>query len=122
MIMKMSHLFPPYYMLAILFLLPFSVKAQVDIAEKYASAITREDLKKHLTIVASAEMEGRETGTPGQKRAAGYIEEQFEKIGLLKLPALKGYQQSYPLFKDSLIKSSLRIGRKKYGFGKEYLV
>ena len=109
-------------MLAILFLLPFSIKAQTDIAERYASVITREDLKKHLTIVASAEMEGRETGTPGQKRAAGYIEDQFEKIGLLKLPALNGYQQSYPLFKDSLITSNLKIGRKKYGFGKEYLV
>ena len=38
------------------------------------NAITASDLKKHLTIIASDEMEGRETGTEGQRKAAAYIE------------------------------------------------
>ena len=45
--------------------------------ETFAKTITANDLKKHLYIVASKEMEGRETATPGQRKAAAYIEESF---------------------------------------------
>ena len=34
---------------------------------KYINTITAEELKKHLYVVASDEMEGRETGSIGQK-------------------------------------------------------
>lgn len=44
-------------------------------AIKYANTLTKEDLKKHLVIVASDEMGGRDTGSPGQKKAANYIVE-----------------------------------------------
>ena len=54
--------------------------AQKEIAEKFASTISIDLLKKHLTIIASDEMEGRETGTIGQRRAAAYIESQFISI------------------------------------------
>ena len=123
LIMQMKLLkFFACYLFPILLLLPFGVQAQTDFSEKYASVITREDLKKHLTIVAGAEMEGRETATPGQRKAAAYIESQFKEIGLLMVPGLDGYQQSYPLFKDSMVMSSLKIGNKKYRFGKDYIV
>ena len=56
------------------FLLPAVLFAQTDDAQKYAASITIADLKKHLTIIASAEMEGRETATHGQRKAAAYIE------------------------------------------------
>ncbi|MEO6134078.1 MAG: hypothetical protein ABIP35_02930, partial [Ginsengibacter sp.] len=52
--------------------------AQTDASVKYAETITQDGLKKQLTIVASAEMEGRETGTEGQRKAAAYIESQFK--------------------------------------------
>ncbi len=51
-------------------------------SDKYAKTINQEDLKKHLTIIASDAMEGRLTGTKGQKEAAKYISEHFKKIGL----------------------------------------
>ena len=35
--------------------------------QEYANTITAGELKKHLDIVASDEMEGRETGSDGQK-------------------------------------------------------
>jgi hypothetical protein len=38
-----------------------------QVANKYANTITSEDLKKHLSIIASDEYEGRETAMPGQK-------------------------------------------------------
>ncbi|MBC7848339.1 MAG: peptidase, partial [Chitinophagaceae bacterium] len=61
----------------------FGVSAQKAKAPKtpdpvpFAKSITADDLKKHLYIVAGAEMEGRETATAGQRKAATYIENQF---------------------------------------------
>ena len=40
---------------------------------KYISTISISDLKTHLEIVASDEMEGRDTGTEGQKKAGVYL-------------------------------------------------
>lgn len=51
---------------------------------KFASTITGEDIKAHLSVLASDEYEGRETGEPGNEMAAQYLAEQFEKIGLDK--------------------------------------
>lgn len=94
--------------------------AQNDAAAKYAANITGDNLKKHLTIIASAEMEGRETGTEGQRKAAAYIQEQFKLLGLQQAPALKGYQQYYPLVNDSMISSSLKIGNRSFVYGTDY--
>src|SRR5688572_3429122 len=82
-------------------------------AEKYAATITAEDLRKHLTIVASAEMEGRETATEGQKKAAAYIENYFKSIGL-KPGHKNSYQQVFPLIEDSVTASGLRIGKRHF--------
>jgi Zn-dependent M28 family amino/carboxypeptidase len=110
-----------------LFLLAFlffaaNVFAQTDIATKYGNMITAADLKKHLTIIASDEFEGRETGTEGQRKAAAYIEKQFIEMGLKKPAALKSYQQLYPLFKDSVQTSSLLINAIPAENGKDFLV
>src|SRR5687768_11920652 len=95
--------------------------AQTDDAKKYAATITRDDLKKHLIIVAGAEMEGRETGTPGQRKAAEYIEGQFRLLGLKPPPKINSFQQTYTLFKDSLISASLKIGKRNYLFGNDFI-
>ncbi|EDM43468.1 possible aminopeptidase [unidentified eubacterium SCB49] len=48
-------------------------KESGDLSEKYASTITAEELKTHLYIYAGDEMEGRMTGTKGQKMASEYL-------------------------------------------------
>ncbi|MEO8412467.1 MAG: M28 family peptidase [Ginsengibacter sp.] len=96
--------------------------SQGDAALQYAETITQAGLKKQLSMIASAAMEGRETGTEGQRKAAAYIESQFKEIGLQSPAALKDYQQMYPLYKDTLIPKTLKIGRKNYKFGTDYLV
>ena len=53
-----------------------------DVAIKYANTITAADLSKHLHIVASDSLEGRETGKKGQKLAADYLSKQFAAFGL----------------------------------------
>ena len=95
--------------------------AQSSNASKYANIITGLDLKKHLTIIASDEFEGRETGTEGQRKAAIYIESQFKALGLSSAAALNGYQQLYPLYQDSLEETTLRINGKDAEFGKDFL-
>ncbi|MEP6674627.1 MAG: M28 family peptidase [Ferruginibacter sp.] len=110
----------------IVFVLGFSVGAlavcaQTDNASKYAAVITPEGLKKNLTKIASDEMEGRETGTEGQRKAAAYIESQFKSIGLKSADALKGYQQLYPLFQDSMQRAELTVADNAAAFGKDFI-
>ncbi len=100
----------------------FVFAQSVDPAKKYASLITLENLKKHLTIIASDEMEGRETGTTGQRKAAAYIEGQFKAMGLKSTAALNGYQQLYPLHKSSMKKSLLKLDNKELTYGTDYYV
>lgn len=49
---------------------------------QYANTITSDELKEHLYIFASDEFEGRETGEPGQKKAAEYLKTEYKKIGV----------------------------------------
>lgn len=95
--------------------------AQLDVAQKYASVITANSLYKHLSIIASAEMEGRETGTAGERRAAAYIESQFKEMGLQSVPSLKGYQQYFPLYQDSLTSASLMFNAVNAEYGKDFI-
>ena len=48
-----------------------SIFAQSNL--KYAETITKSELEKHILILTSDSLEGRETGRPGQKKAANYI-------------------------------------------------
>ena len=87
----------------------------------YANTITADALKARLAIVASKEMEGRETATPGQKRAAAFIESQFKEMGLL--PGNNGnYQLKYPVYIDSLVNTSVDINGKTYELDKDFSV
>ncbi|MEO6818408.1 MAG: M28 family peptidase [Ginsengibacter sp.] len=96
--------------------------AQDDVAWKYAQTITQADLQHQLKIIASADMEGRETGTYGQRTAASYIESQFKKFGLKPAEALNGYQQFYPLHQDTLVPGILKIGTNDFTYGTDYVL
>ena len=112
-----------YFLVVISFFL-FSANSfsQAGDGWKYAQVITENGLKKQLTIVASAEMEGRETGTEGQRKAAAYIQSQFEAIGLKSPESLKGYQQFYPLLKDTVVPRFFKIGNNNLEYGKDYIL
>ncbi len=98
-----------------------SIAFAQDPSVKYAAQITGERLKQHLSIIAGPEMEGRETGTEGQRKAAAYIESQFKAMGLISVPSLNGYQQFYPLYQDSLQTTSLSAGGKDAVFGTDFI-
>ena len=52
-------------------------------------------VRKHLYTLASDEMEGRGTGTRGIEKAAVYIENEFERIGLATFQDLETYRQTF---------------------------
>lgn len=54
------------------------------------------DLKKNLYVIASDEMEGRDTGSPGQKRAGEYMVNYYKNLGVSFPKALGSYYQKVP--------------------------
>src|SRR5687767_9153765 len=87
--------------------------------EAYAKTITVADLKKHLYIVAGPEMQGRETATEGQRRAAAYIEGEFRRIGLQ--PGNNGsFQQFFNVYQDSLLNARLEVNGQSFELDKDF--
>ncbi|HEU4470216.1 MAG TPA: M28 family peptidase [Flavisolibacter sp.] len=87
----------------------------------YARSISADDLKKHLYIVASKEMAGRETGTEGERKAAAYIESQFRRIGLQ--PGNNGsYQMYFDVFQDSVTGAGLEVNGKAFEMDRDFNV
>ena len=67
-----------------------------EIAEKYMNTITSDELKKHLIVVASDEMEGRDTGSKGQKKAGLYIINHYKSNNIAFPKGTDNYYQKVP--------------------------
>jgi len=63
-----------------------------SLGEKYQYYINKEDIKSHLQVLASDSLEGRATGSTGQDKAAEYIANQFNRIGLEEKGSVNYYQ------------------------------
>lgn len=85
----------------------------------FANSIKSENLQKHLYQIAGPAFEGRETATPGQQKAARYIEDYFKILGL-KPGNKDSFQYSYPVFKDSLISSNIRVNGQEFELNRDY--
>jgi Peptidase family M28 len=88
-------------LLPFIFVLSISCTSQKTVVEdisptKYMNTITTKDLKTHLTIIASDEMEGRETGSAGQKKAGAYLISQYEKYKVAFPKGAINYYQPVP--------------------------
>ncbi len=94
---------------------------QADLIKKYAATITAEDLEALLTFIASDELEGRETGTRGQKVAARYLASQFQKIGLK--PGNKGsWYQEYELIRLEVKSAVISLtGKESLASGTDFI-
>lgn len=102
----------------IMAVLPAFAQKKAD-PKKFAETITEQDLRTHLYIIAGAEMEGRETATEGQRKAAAYIEHYFKTIGLK--PGNSGsFQQSYPVYRDSLASSTMLVNNTEIALNQDY--
>lgn len=87
----------------------------------FAQSITTTGLKKHLLVLASDSLEGRETATGGQRKAANYIEEQFRLLGL-KPGYNAQFKQNFPVYQDSLVRASLTVNGKELKYDTDFVV
>ena len=108
------------WLVASLLCIAVSANAQKENpAVKYAAVITPQSMKEKLTILAGPEMEGRETGMPGEKKASDFIEAHFRNIGLK--PGNGGtYKQLYPLYMDELSTKQLRVNGRNFEWDKDF--
>ena len=94
-----------------------------DWSVPYAATITPDGLRKDLTVLASDEYEGRETGTKGQRMATDYISKRFAALGLTG--PVQGsdnpYVQHFTLESRSWGPGiSLKAGKRAFEWGKEF--
>ncbi|WP_318308226.1 M28 family peptidase [Flagellimonas crocea] len=87
----------------------------------YAETITQDNLKEHLFTYASDEFEGRETGTPGQKKAVEYLKAQYESMGIPPAQSNGDYFQKVPLEMSKVPEGSLTINDKAFELGEDVL-
>lgn len=71
-----------FFKMKTLFYIVLILCASQIYGQKSNDTVALSDLKRHLNILASDAMEGRETGTPGIEKAAVYLETEFKHIGL----------------------------------------
>jgi len=72
--------------------------AQDKKALKIAKTITKEDLYARLAVLTSDSLEGRETATEGQRKAAAFIASQFKQYGLQPIVPESGSQSYFQRF------------------------
>lgn len=85
-----------------------------------AAGITAQELQRHLTVLASDEMQGRETGTEGQHKAAQYIADVFSSWQLPRIGDDNSYFQHILFKAESWKRIELTIEGKKYRHLWEY--
>ena len=118
-----------YLMLFVLCSMAISLTAQMssmesnesveDVLEEIARSISVEDLKKHLNILAADDMEGRELGYEGNRKAARYIADEFSKMGIEELES-GGYYQPIPFYSAQWEELKLEVNGKEYKPIKEF--
>ncbi|OWK73266.1 peptidase M28 [Flavobacteriaceae bacterium JJC] len=58
--------------------------------------ITQQNLRKNLYMIASDEMGGRDTGSPGQKKAGEYMIKQYQDMGVSHPDVMDSFYQKVP--------------------------
>ncbi|PJJ48660.1 peptidase M28-like protein [Hymenobacter chitinivorans DSM 11115] len=94
-----------------------AAKSAPSPALPYSALITPALLRQHLTELASDAYEGRETGRPGQAKAAQYLARQFEQLGL-RGPVSGGvsaFQQPFGLVSTTpTAQEKIRVGATQF--------
>lgn len=109
-------------MLLLFFLFPAfcsCIMAQDPVQLQYAAEISPDAAKAHLSVLASAEFEGRGTGEPGGEKAAAYLAEEFKKLGLTA-PVNGSYFQPVQLRRTQLGVKAFTIDGASFANGKDF--
>jgi hypothetical protein len=88
-----------------------------SLAERYAQSITEGDLNNYLSILASDALEGRDTGSRGQKMAAAFIREHFKDNNLKPIVIEEqdsAYFQTIDLYRNYYDEVFIEVDGKKF--------
>ena len=100
-----------------------AVNAQRKSTKLPEFSISRTEVEAHMRFLASDQLQGRRTGEPGNQKAAQYIADQFQKLGLKTAPGQSGYLQPIALEKVRPAESAvLLVGKDTLRLGKELVV
>src|SRR5262249_16940610 len=66
--------------------------ASAGVAQQSETEPSAAKLQKHVSYLASDELDGRRTGTKGANEAARYIAAEFERLGLRPAPATDSWK------------------------------
>lgn len=88
----------------------------------FAQMITADRLKTLIDGLASPEMQGRETGQPGQQKAADFIASQFKSFGLPAKGDRNSYFQQVLLQRDSWNDIGLKVGDREFKSRQDFYV
>src|SRR5688572_14535776 len=81
-----------------------ALTATLAVPAAAAPQITAGDVTAHVRYLASPELQGRGSGTPGAEKAAEYLASQFRKIGLKAAGEQGTYFQGFPVI------AGIRVG------------
>jgi hypothetical protein len=90
-----------------------STRGQDQVARQYGDLIQEGKLRENLSILASDALEGRETGSRGQKMAAAFIKAHFEELGLSG-PVNGNYYQPVNLYTSRPGEIYLKAGDERF--------
>ena len=80
----------------------------------FANTITVPQLQEFLTVLTSDSLEGRETGTEGNFKAAQFIARQFEQLGLPKVVNNNSYFQRMVYTNEAWNNIALKVNEQTY--------
>ncbi len=91
-----------------------------SVAVRFANSITPQELSKHLYILAGDEFKGRDTGSPELRKAADYLAQYYQSLGVA--PCINGstYFQNYPLKREKVASANIEFQAKTYNFKKDF--
>jgi hypothetical protein len=109
-----------YLFTAVLAFTLFSCSAQENLSSEeieqrlyiFSETITPEFLQSHLQVIASDSLQGRATGTEGVEKAADYLADFYNDLGLDPMGDNGSYFQTYRInadYTDSLLYDTYRI-------------
>jgi len=114
---------PRLYLLLALSL-PLIISAQNYSNIELAHNISAKNIKKNIKALTAYKMQGRETGTEGQKLAASYIYSQFKQYGLVaadnSIDSLSFFQ-AFNLNKGNIPSGTIRVRSKVFVNYKDFI-
>jgi hypothetical protein len=92
----------------LILLVTFGFVSTLSAQHVFEQPVVIKNLKKHVYFLADDKLEGRRTGTVGEKKAANYISKNFKKLKL-KPAGTSGYLQPFSVYDGRKIASGSSV-------------